>query len=306
MALAKGFGLDMIDMIQNEGIAHVKIVEDIEKETKRNLICYISNFPHPLGALMDEDDSIIEALLKSVELNKYKGRLDLMIHTRGGSPLAAQKIIQSCRSYSSDLRVLIAKTAMSAGTLIAMGADIIVMRETAELGPIDPQMVVNTPTGQVQRPASSWVDAYLDLIKKTQKSIIKKKPPQPYLQQLSQMDPSWIQVCLKARELSKAIAAEFLAKYMLKEMSAEEIKNIVEKFVEKGEKFSHGMTIRASEAKAIGLEIEIIDREIKLDKLIWVLLERTQRYVQTRGFAKYVVSRKGGINVKVETKSFLA
>jgi ATP-dependent protease ClpP protease subunit len=305
MALSKGFGLDRIDMIQNEGVAHQKLVESIEKETGNNLICYISNFPHPLGILMDEDDSIIETMLKSINLDKYDGNIDLIIHTRGGSPLAAQKIVRTCRTYSNKFRVIIAKTAMSAGTIIAMGADKIVMRETAELGPIDPQMIINTPNGQTQRPASAWVEAYLALIEKTQEAIKKNEPPQPFLQQLSQMDPSWIQICLKARKLSTAIAEEFLGRYMLKGKSKDEITLIVEKFLEVGEKLSHGMTIRGPEAINFGLEIEIIDKNTMLDKLIWELLERTERYVQSKGFAKYVIARNGGLNVAIQTLKML-
>lgn len=298
--MSKGFALDTMDSIQNEGIAHFGLIRKIERITKRNLLCYIGNFPHPVGSIMKVDDRFIETAFMSIDFAQYSGNLDIMIHTLGGDALAAQNIIQTCRTYCKNLRVIIPKTAMSAGTIMAMGADSIMMRETAELGPIDPQMIVNTPTGQIQRPASSWVDAYLSLIKESQDAIKKNEPPHPFLQQLGLLDPSWIQVCLRARRLSESIAKEFLKKYMLQKKTDAEIQAVVDNFIEKGEKLSHGTAIRPLEAQGFGLNVEIIEKNTQLDKLIWELIERAERYIQYRGFAKYVICRNGGLNVKME------
>ena len=307
MPMKKGFGLELLDRVQNEGIIHQELIESIEQETKRNLVCYTSNFPHPAGAIMEEDDRWIETVLKSLDLGKFENKLDLMIHTRGGDPTSAQKIVETCRTYSSGFRVIVAKTAMSAGTLIAMAGDSIVMRETSELGPIDPQMFMRTPAGDVLRPASAWVEAYLDLINKAQQSIMNNKPPHPYLQQLASMDPTWIQLCVKARNLSRTIAEGYLKEYMLRSKAEPEIKEIVEKFITTGEKLAHGFAIRPARAKEFGLtEIEVINKDSDLDKLIWELLVRTENYVQRKHLAKYIVSRTGGINVQVEAVRILA
>lgn len=306
MGMKKGFGLELLDTVQNEGLVHHKLIASVEQITKRNLVCYTSNFPHPAGAIMEQDDAMIETVLKSLSLEKYENKLDLMIHTRGGDPVAAHKIVETCRSYSSGFRVIVAKTAMSAGTLIAMGADCIVMRNTSELGPIDPQMLVRTPAGQIMRPASAYVNAYLDLINKAQQAIVDNKPAHPYLQQLAKMDPSWIQTCVRARDFARAIAQEYLKRYMLSSKAEPEIKEIVEKFIKTGEQRSHGFGIRPEKAKELGLTaIEIIDKQSNLEKLIWQLLVRTEIYVQTKRLAKYICSRTGGINVQVEAVRFL-
>lgn len=306
MAMKKGFGLELLDTVQNEGLVHHKLIASIEQITKRNLVCYTSNFPHPAGAIMEQDDAMIETVLKSLSLEKYENKLDLMIHTRGGDPVAAHKIVETCRSYAKGFRVIVPKTAMSAGTLIAMGADSIVMRETSELGPIDPQMLVRTPAGEIMRPASAYVDAYLDLINKAQQAIVNNKPAHPYLQQLEKMDPSWIQTCVRARDFARSIAQDYLKEYMLSSKAEPEIKDIVENFIRKGERLSHGFGIRPEKARELGLtEIEIIDKQGNLEKLIWELLVRTECYVQAKRLAKYICSRTGGINVQVEAVRFL-
>ena len=52
--------------------------------------------------------------------------------TPGGSPEAAADVIRVCRSYSQRFRVIVPNAAMSAGTLIAMGSDEIVMSDTSK------------------------------------------------------------------------------------------------------------------------------------------------------------------------------
>lgn len=167
----KGFGLSLMDQIQNEGSVHQQVVRAIEGITKRNLIAYTAFLRHPAGTIVQEDSQLIEHVLRSVDLQQYPGTLDLLLHTPGGDPTAAERIVNTCRSHAKSFHVVVVRTAMSAGTLVAMGADAILMTETAELGPIDPQMIVTSGADQGMRPAAAFVDAYLDLINKAQEAI---------------------------------------------------------------------------------------------------------------------------------------
>ena len=178
MAKSKRFGLNLMDKIQNEGSVHNQSIESVEALTKRNLVVYESFFSHPAGIIDDPDDNWIERLLTSVDLTKHKGTLDLLINSPGGNPTTAEKIILTCRSYADSFRVIVPSSAMSAATLIAMGSDAIVMTPTAEIGPIDPQMRMQTPQGPISRSAAAWVDAYRDLVNKMQQAIVNQQPPQ--------------------------------------------------------------------------------------------------------------------------------
>jgi len=229
-------------------------------------------------------------ILKSINLTKYGGYLDLLVQSPGGDPNSAERIIHTCRSYSNSFRVIIPKTAMSAATLVAMGADEILMGPTSELGPIDPQMIIGKPPNQTVRPAISFIEAYEDLINKTQEAIANNKAPHPYLELLRRMDPSWIQICLKARHLSGTIAKEYLSKYMLNEKPETDIEEIVEKFLKTGEEALHGRIIRADKAKEYGLKVNIEENNSDLWNLIWELSLRCENYVQHRGLAKYILA----------------
>lgn len=66
----------------------------------------------------------------------------LLLSSPGGSGLAAERIINLCRSYSGsgDYQVIVPGKAKSAATMICLGASNVIMSETSELGSIDPQM----------------------------------------------------------------------------------------------------------------------------------------------------------------------
>ncbi len=301
MTREKGFGLDLIDTINNEGIVHTRLIERIEKETERNLICCTSFFAHPAGAIDDRaDPEVLENILKSLDLERYERKLDLFIHSPGGSPTGAERIILTCRSYSSAFRVIVPRNAMSAATLVGMGADTILMSETSELGPIDPQMIQQLPSGQaIMRPASAYVGAYLQLVNDAQSAIADRRPPHPFIELLRQQDPSWIQVCLQARNLSRTVAQQCLEQHMLKGKSKNEVAEVVENFLQEGEQSAHGRAIRAQKAKEYGLAIEQADSDGDLWKAIWEMYLRCTDYVQRQQVAKYWLSRNGGVNVQM-------
>jgi hypothetical protein len=73
--------------------------------------------------------------------------LDLVLNTEGGSVAVARRLVSLIRDRSTHVRVLIPQTAASAGTLVAMSADEIVMSPLSELSPIDPVMLGSAPAG---------------------------------------------------------------------------------------------------------------------------------------------------------------
>jgi hypothetical protein len=70
-------------------------------------------------------------------------RLSLILYTRGGETLAAWTLANLLRQFCKHLEVIVPAKAHSAGTLLCLAADKIIMTKQATLGPIDPS--VNTP-----------------------------------------------------------------------------------------------------------------------------------------------------------------
>ncbi|MHB0962265.1 MAG: SDH family Clp fold serine proteinase [Gemmatimonadaceae bacterium] len=69
--------------------------------------------------------------------------ISLFLHTRGGSTLAAWSLVNLLRQFTERLEIIVPSKAHSAGTLMCLGADSIMMTRQATLGPIDPS--VNGP-----------------------------------------------------------------------------------------------------------------------------------------------------------------
>lgn len=70
-------------------------------------------------------------------------RITMFVHTRGGDTLAAWSLANLIRQFCAELKVIVPMRAHSAGTLICLAADEILMTKQATLGPIDPS--VTTP-----------------------------------------------------------------------------------------------------------------------------------------------------------------
>jgi ClpP class serine protease len=105
----------------------------------------------PMYSMIDMDDA--EALLRG--LRRAGDRpVSIILHTPGGQYHAALQVARALRRHKAKTRVLVPHMAMSGGTLIALGADEIVMDPDAVMGAVDPQV------GDLVRgwhSAASWV-----------------------------------------------------------------------------------------------------------------------------------------------------
>lgn len=91
----------------------------------------------PVYSVIDMDDA--EQVLRG--LRRAGDRpVDIVLHTAGGQYHAALQIARALRNHKARTRVFVPHIAMSGGTLIALGADEIVMDPDAVMGPVDPQV----------------------------------------------------------------------------------------------------------------------------------------------------------------------
>ena len=100
---------------------------------------FFTSFAFPVG-IADEDADMLEDVLRAAL--GQEDELVLMINSPGGDLLAAERIVNICRSHSANgqYAVIVPKMAKSAATMISLGAREIMMSQTSELGPIDPQI----------------------------------------------------------------------------------------------------------------------------------------------------------------------
>ncbi len=88
------------------------------------------------GKFIDESD-----LFQLYELMQYIGKrhsLNLVLNTTGGDVEVARRMALLLREYTSTVDVFIVFQALSAGSILSLSADRIVMGSTSRLSPIDP------------------------------------------------------------------------------------------------------------------------------------------------------------------------
>jgi len=224
----------------------------------------------------DTDVEMIEGLLQKIELKKG---LALLINSPGGLGLAAERIINICRSYSGtrEFIAIVPGKAKSAATMICMGASKIYMSNTSELGPIDPQIPIKEGTVTV----ALWnvVQSYKDLFKR---AVLEKGNLQPYLQQLENYDEREIKQFEAGLELAEDVAIRALKSGMMKAQSKGDIKKKIKVFLTPEKTKSHGRSIFFEEAKKCGLNIELMDLKSKIWQLAYELCVRTHNFTVTR------------------------
>jgi hypothetical protein len=134
------------------------------------------------------------------------GPLDVVLHSPGGSPFAAEWLINFLRRRFNPIRAIIPHTAKSAATMVAMGCDEILMDERGELGPIDPQITLARP---------SPAQAVLDQFEKAKSELAKEPTNIPaWVPILQQFGPSLLVECENAISLSKKLVSAWLEQYM--------------------------------------------------------------------------------------------
>lgn len=271
------------------------LIRKIQEITKRRVIVYIASSNHPMPNIMPQDVPIFEDMLR-VASNDTKA--DLVINSPGGDPNTAEKILMMCRTrFKEEFNVIVPNFAKSAATMIALGSDKIFMGYLSELGPIDPQVPIPLPTGQVQYvPART----YLDGLERIRQWIAEGHPPQVYLPILSQIRPEMIKFCEDAIDFSKEFLKKWLPKGTLK-YNQEKVDEVVEAFVSGTKYKSHGQVINYEEAKKLGLNVEFVEPQSELWNLVWELYVRSTHFLsQTKNAAKLFETDTSSITMNIE------
>lgn len=193
-----------------------KYIQKYVKASNRNLIIYATDFasgnkPGNLVMLDAADKQTFADVMR--DLDPTKG-LDIMIESPGGMGEIAEAIAHMLRSRFSSIRFIVPNMAKSAATVLVLSADEILMNEQSELGPIDPQMPVRQPNGELRySPAHIIIQQFLSIVNTIKTDKVAGSTLAPFLQVYF---PSLIQECHNAKQLINTIAIKLLTDYMFK------------------------------------------------------------------------------------------
>ena len=257
---------------------------EIEKELGgRYVIAFFTSFIWPVTISEADPDMIEEALEKFPDDDK---EIVLIINSPGGEGIAAERIVNVCRSYSAgnNFSVIVPRKAKSAATMICFGATKIGMSKTSELGPVDPQIVVSNDKGQPTsvHAAHEIIESYENLMNKANKT---KGRVEPYLQQLARFDAKDIRRIRSAQALSLSISIKCLKTGVMSKRSNAYIEKKISPFLDPTYTKMHSRPIYHDVAKQCGLPIELHG----LKSPVWVLVSAL--YMRLNHFCNYHASK---------------
>jgi len=253
-------------------IVRRRYLSELSEYTKRDTVVYAtaafslksSHLPPQATMLLQEDMNAFMSALYGLTGTK----LDLVLHSPGGSPETAEQIINYLRSKYNHIRAIIPQNAMSAATMLACACDEIVMAKHSALGPIDPQISFPTATGRFTAPAQ----AILDEFEEAKKSVIENpKSAVLWLPKINSYPHGFLNMCQMAIQSSGEQVGKWLQMYMFKNNMDEPTKaEEIAKWLSDANKHkSHGKPISIDDAKNHGLIVtKLEDDQTLQDKVL--------------------------------------
>jgi ClpP class serine protease len=230
-----------------------------------NVILYGSAFlqkpaiPPIFLQMNHEDVNGLMAVLHGMDWNRP---LTLILHTPGGVTNAVETIGEYLLSKFQRIEVIVPTMAMSAGTMLSLAANEIIMGRPSQLGPIDPQM----PIGQRSVSARAIVDQF-----ETARGEIlaDQRTAHLWAPVLQAVGPALLQEAKNALEYSQKMVARWMEKrvYAGRPDASQRAADTAAYFNASHHK-SHGQRIDRDEARTQELVIGDLEEDQALQDLV--------------------------------------
>lgn len=203
-------------------------------------------------------------------------KLGLLIHSYGGDPGTSWRIMSLLREYAEEVVVLVPYQAFSAATLVALGADTVLMHPMAALGPTDPSIInplnPKDANGNLIPVSVEDVLSYIALVKEDVRINHEDELVQAFNKLVDQVHPLALGNVKRSHSQGKLIARKLL-KLRNDKSDEHKINEIAENLTSK--LFYHGHPINREEARTLDLHIENPDAEV--EAAMWELYEAYER-----------------------------
>ncbi|MBO6726588.1 MAG: hypothetical protein JJ911_13090 [Rhizobiaceae bacterium] len=251
----------------------IEIIKEIEKLRGSHVICYLTSVRQNIGARIAQDAvRVFFDHLRYFPERPVK-KIDIFICSNGGDGTVPWRIISLLREFGATIGAILPYRAYSAATMLALGADEIVMHPFAEMGPIDPTVTndynpIDPQTNQKVGISVEDVKAYISFIKDTvgirhEDELIRA------VEILSEkVHPLALGNVERFIAQSRMITRKILLTHMSDESSKHKIDEIIETLASK--LYFHGHPINRKEARDLGLQVAE-NPQPELEELIWKL-----------------------------------
>jgi len=255
----------------------------------RNVLLYGSGFlqkPSVPGThiiMMPEDINGFMAAFNGMDWNKG---LTLVLHTPGGATMAVQAITEYVRSKFDDFEVIVPAFAMSAGTMLSLASNKIVMGNQSQLGPIDPQLAGGQHSARAI--VELFTRARLEIMSDTSAAHV-------WSPILASHGPSLLQYAQDQLDFSERMVADWLSRYMMskcEDPTAEGLR-IAKYFNNAADHKSHDKRIGIDEARSVGVVVEKLEDDQALQEAVLTLYHVLTILIEQTPVTKIITSGSG-------------
>lgn len=233
----------------------------------RHVLLYASAFlqkPQAPGELISITGEDLNAFMSVIYGMEWSRGLTLMLHTPGGQTNATETILAYVRSKFASVEVIVPTFAMSAGTMISLGSDRVVMGRQSQLGPIDPQI----PMGGGRQVSAR---AVVEQFERTKADILANPlTAHAWAPAVQTIGPSLLQEAQNALDYGESMVAGWLAQYMFSGQTdaGDKGKAVARHFNDASTHKSHGRRIDREEARNVGVVVEDLENDQQLQEAV--------------------------------------
>lgn len=283
----KGGGKVPLDEVRRESLAALAAY------TKRPTILYATRWLQGSGVA-----NLTLVLLEDVHgfmevLHDVPGpSLDLILHSPGGSPTAAEAIVNYLRTRFDDVRVIVPLAAMSAATMIACSADRILMGKHSYLGPIDPQLLLQTPLGDQLLPAHAIREQFL----RAQSESANPAQFGAWIPMLQQYGPSLLVQCDNVIQFSEEVVSGWLKRWMFRNREDAEVtaKQVASTLNAHNTHRVHDRYLSRDTLKGYGLVIDDLEEDQALQDAVLTVFHATSHTFSMAAPAQKIIENHLG------------
>lgn len=244
----------------------------LEELRKSKLIVYVTG-DRP-GMETQIHPEILDYLIDHLDPLKKVDKISLLLYTRGGNTLTAWSLVNLIRQFCTEFEVIIPSKAQSSGTLIAIGANTVIMTKQATLGPIDPSLngplnpqnpkIPQNPAARIPVSVES-IKGYFEFAKEDLSISQESELTKIFLSLSEKVHPLVLGDVYRSRTQIQMLARKLLSKQL---DDPEKIEQIITFLT--SDSGSHDYTIYRKEAKEeLGMNIE------KPDDQLYALIKET-------------------------------
>lgn len=222
------------------------LYEKIEQARNSKVLVYFTGDRHGLEAQMSSE--VVDFFVHHLDKIGVTKKISLILYTRGGETLSAWSLANLLRTFCDQLEIIIPAKCHSAGTLLCLGADNLIMTKQATLGPIDPS--VNTPLnpqlpgGQPMAKVPVSVEDVTAFIEHAREALGNKPIAQVFDRLAQNVHPLVIGQTYRVRSQIRMLGERLLSSHIESQGTRDKILNFL-----CSESGSHDYTINRREAR---------------------------------------------------------